>query len=547
MFTRSFRRLLAPLASLCLLPLVVLAEDLAAPPAPPAAAEVPAPSGSAAPILMPPPVVFKVQSPNERLEMSLNSSRIVTLDKKISQTQIGNPEMLALTVISPTQIQVSAKMNGVTQVNLWDENKNLYTIDVLVHSDARELDMLLRSTFPNSALKVTPVGDSLLISGQVDKNEHIARIMRIAEVFYSNKKIINNMSVGGVQQVKLHVKVMEVSRTKLRQLGFDWAKVTGSNVVSSGPTGLLSDYNPTNLTTPGGLNRMATASTFAFNVTNGSNAFYGVLDALRQDNFMSILAEPVLVAVNGQPATFNVGGEIPVPEPQSLGTISISWKPYGTQITFVPVVLGDGRISLDVNPEVSELDNTQSVTISGSTVPAIKTRNVHTRVELRAGQTLAIAGLMQVRMEGENRGLPGVSDLPYLGALFRTVNHVRNEVELLVLVTPELVEPMDPDQVPPCGPGMSTAAPGDWAFYMKGKLEVAKCGGPCGNGPCNGDCNGHCNGSAEQVPAGGVSQSAGSNNRYVHAKPTYPRGAKVAEMRNGPPGFIGPVGYDVVK
>jgi len=177
-----------------------------------------------------PPLIFKVQSPSERLEMTVNSSRILTTDQKIPQAQVNNPDILELTPLSPAEIQVSAKTAGVTQVTLWGEDKKVYTIDVIVFGDAQALSVLLQSQFPSASLKVIPVSHGVLITGYVDRPEHVDLIVRIAEEFYP--KVINAITVGGVQQVVLHVKVMEVSRTKLRNLGFDWAKVTGSNVVA---------------------------------------------------------------------------------------------------------------------------------------------------------------------------------------------------------------------------------------------------------------------------------------------------------------------------
>ena len=542
MYTRFLLRLVGPLAVFGLLVIQAAAQEL------------PAPA-----LTTMPSIVYKLSSPNERLEMTAHTSRILTMDQKIPQAQVNNPDILDLKPLSPTQIQISAKAAGVTQVNLWTEDKKLYTVDVIVFGDVRELSLLLRSTFPNAALKVVPVANSVMISGFVDRPEHIDRIIRISEEYYP--KVINNMAVGGVQQVLLHVKVMEVSRTKLRQLGFDWAKITGANVITSGPTGLVTDYTDDVLsmgglpgTVPGkaGL-RSAASSTFAFNVVDGASAFFGVLDALRQDNLMKIMSEPTLVTVSGRPASFNSGGEIPVPEPQSLGTISISWKKYGTQIDFVPIVLGNGKIRLEVRPRVSELDPTQSLTIGGTTVPGIKMREADTGVEIQAGQTLAIAGLVQTRVEAENAGLPWISELPYLGTAFRSVNEKRNEVELLILVTPELVEAMDPCEVPPCGPGMNTTSPSDWELFLKGHIEVPNCcptgGSDCSQVPCD---DGSCSppdgmiGGGEVVPT----PSPTPNNPHGRRNPSGTKAARrpmPAESSNGPPGLIGPAGYDMLQ
>ncbi len=161
--------------------------------------------------------------------------------------------------------------------------------------------------------------------------------------------------------------------------------------------------------------------TLAFNVADGTSAFFGVLSALQESNLMKIMSEPTLTTLSGQPALFNAGGQIPVPTPQSLGTLSIEWKNYGTQVKFIPIVLGNGRIRLDVEPDVSELDDANGPTIAGTRVPGIKQRTVHTTVEMMAGQTLAIAGLVETRIEADNSGLPWISEVPYLGAPFRSV------------------------------------------------------------------------------------------------------------------------------
>ena len=200
-----------------------------------------------------------------------------------------------------------------------------------------------------------------------------------------------------------------------------------------------------------------------------------MLDALRQDNLLKISSEPTLTVISGQEASFTSGGQIPVPEAQSLGTTSIDWKNYGTMIKFVPIVLGNGKIRMDVRPEISELDYAHGTTINGGQVPGILTRNTQTTVELQAGQTLAIAGLVEYLSEGSISGLPWISEVPYLGALFRNVHNQLNEIELLILVTPELVDPLNASEVPPCGPGSMTTDPSDWELFMKGYLEVPRC------------------------------------------------------------------------
>jgi pilus assembly protein CpaC len=544
MSTRSLIRLLTPLLISTLSPLAAFADPAVTTPLPPK-----------------PSLVYKVQSASERLEMTVHTSRILTMEQKIPQAQVNNPDILELTPLSPNQIQVSAKTTGVTQVNLWGEDKKLFTIDVIVYGDAQELTMLLRATFPADALKVVPVSGSVMISGFVEKAEHIERIVRIAEEFYP--KVINNMTVGGVQKVLLHVKVMEVSRTKLRRLSVDWAKINGANMVMSAAGGiLLPPTSPALPTGAGGpIPPYATISNnpmhanFAFNVASGNTAFFGVLNALRQDNLLKLTADPTLVAESGRSATFTSGGQIAVPEPQGLGSVGVAYKDYGVRIEFVPIVLGNGKIHLEVRPTVSELDYANSTTISGTTVPGFTSRTVDTAVEMTAGQTLAIAGLIESRVEAESAGLPWISEVPYIGLAFGSRHHSINEVELLILVTPQVVDALDANEVPSCGPGMQTTNPSDWELFMKGHLEVPKCcpagaGGACppnGEGPVP---DGMIQGPGENVPAPQPADGSGApgrQNRQNSSKATPSAAASATGSPNGPPGLIGPVGYDVVN
>jgi len=387
-------------------------------------------------------------------------------------------------------------------------------------------------------------------------------------------KVLNNITVGGVQQVKLHVKVMEVSRTKLRTMGFDFATTNGSDFLVSSISGLISAADAS-VGIPVGA-----GDSVRFGIVDGNNKFFGFLEALRKDNLMKILAEPTVVTISGRAATFKVGGEIPILVPQSLGTVSIEYKNYGTQVDVVPIVLGNGRIRLEVRPRVSELDDTRGVVINNIIVPGIRIREVDTGVEMRSGQTMALGGLVQNRVEAETKGLPYLSDLPYVGAPFRRVSEEINEIELLIMVTPELVSPMEAYEVPPCGPGMNTASPRDCDLYWRGHIEVPSCG-PCGIGNGQGGCQGNCpapagpRGSAPEEVAPGdqarrpaypprqaaqpqtVTPVAGMRGSYtthgVSASqqtsgargPAPQDGVRSAGVPAAPPGLIGPFGYDV--
>jgi pilus assembly protein CpaC len=470
-----------------------------------AAAQGPAPAPNSIPLPPAPAISYRLHGANDRLQMIVNTSRILTIGQKIPQAQVNDPAVVGLTALSPTEVQVYAKKPGVTQVNLWGEDQKIYSVDLIVFGDAQELNMIIRQEFPNSTVRAITMSKGVLLSGYVDQPEHISRIVQIAEQFYSKDTVINNITVGGVQLVLLHVKLMEVSRTKLRTLGFDWAKLTNGNLVVSSVSGLITDVTAaTNGTGP--VVTTTGEETFAFAIGNGSSAFFGVLEALRQDNLAKILADPTLVTISGRAAFFHVGGKFPYLVPQGNNSISTDWMDYGTRVDFVPIVLGNGRIHLDVRPEVSEPDTALGVSLGTSTIPAVKTRTAETGVEMTAGQTLAIAGLIQSRDEAVNRGLPWVSELPYIGALFRRVQHEYNDIELLILVTPELVEAMDAQEVPPCGPGMRTTRPDDCDLYFRGHLEVPNCCPTCAGAGCAACSNGQLPPPAEREP--GLIQNA---------------------------------------
>lgn len=452
-----------------------------------------------------PQVIRNITQASERLELTVNTSRILTLEKRIPRMVVNNPELVTVTPISATQVQLAARKPGVTQINLWDEDDNVYTVDVLIYGDVRELELALQRLFPESSIKVIRLTNSLVLEGYVEKPESVSPIVRLAEDYAP--KIVNNISVGGVQQVLLKVQVMEVSRTKLRSFGHDFALSFDDGYVVSNVSDLLNSFGITT-GTPGA----ATLSGVSYGVVGPDAQFFGFLEALQENKIAKTLANPTLTTVSGRPARFNVGGEIPYLIPQGSGgggglTFTVQFKPYGTEVNFVPIVLGNGNIRLEVRPRVSDLDypNGVPITSTGITVPALRVREVDTGVELKAGQTLALAGLVQTRVEANERGLPYLSDLPYVGAAFRKVEEEVNEIELLILVTPEFADGMDPHEVPMCGPGMETVSPSNCQLYWGGHLEVPSCG-PCAPTGCGLNCANYYN---DMQPSCAVSSDMG--------------------------------------
>ena len=539
----------------------------------------------------PPALVHQIRGASERMELTANTSKIIKLEQKIPKVQVNNKDLLDITPLSPNEVQVFAKKPGVTQINLWDEVGNIHTIDVVVYGDARELEQVLSSQFPRSSVKVRPIANSVILGGYVDNQEYVSGMVRIAEDYYP--KVINNITVGGVQQIALHVKVMEVSRTKLRTLGMDWSYSNGSDFIVSGVSGMIAAAAAQAGTAT------ANGDTIRFGFVGGNSTFFGFLNALRRYELMKVLAEPTLTTVSGRPAFFNAGGEFPILIPQSLGTVSIQYQKYGTQVDFVPIILGNGNIRLEVKPRVSEIDQTRSVTINGTTVPGLRVREVDTAVEMKAGQTLALAGLVQNRVESIQAGIPWLADVPYLGVPFRKTADAMNEVELLILVTPQYVNAVDCSELPPCGPGSGTVLPRDCDFYFRGAVEVPA-GPPCGPGGCGPNCNeqypsqvimpgmqgvpaqGQPVRAPEEIPIGNTTARANSNrvvsspypvtaparsastpvmpsSQVSQAQPAQsfyqsnqPQGQPEQRTATRPTaaansGFIGPVGYDTVQ
>jgi pilus assembly protein CpaC len=470
-------------------------------------------------------VEMQISQANQRLEIMVNTSRILTMERNIPRLFVSNPEVVKATPLSPNQVQISGIKTGVTQVNLWDEADKIYTVDVIVIRDVSELLAVLKSEFPEADIRVRPLAESIYITGYVPRPEMVDGIIRLAEDYYP--QVINGLSVGGVQQVALHVKVMEVSRTKLRQLGLDWVYSGVGLSIEQGAGGILP---MTGVSSSGGATVKIVGSDFT-----------AYIDALRKNNLVKLMAEPTLVAMTGRPAMFSSGGEFPYEFAGAFGTTNLQWKQWGTRVEFVPIVLGNGHIRLEVRPTVSEVDDTRVLGFR----PGILERSVDTAVEMKAGQTLALAGLIQSRIEAENRGVPYLADLPWIGRAFSRVEERVNEVELLITVTPEIISPLDPHQVPQCGPGQLTVGPCDHDLYWNGHLEVPNC---ClfGDNPtpaaayaAPGCDMPPANAAASNPPSSRMSPSMG--HQPGQSQPVSP-GSQPRPA--SPPSLFGPAGYD---
>jgi pilus assembly protein CpaC len=406
------------------------------------------------------PLSVDLQSNRQKLDMVVNTSRELIADQAFRRVRIHNQEMIsALPLEGGNRLQISALKTGVTQVDLVGADESVSTLEVMVLGDVRELEAILRKTMPEATIELTPISQGIIINGYVSNADDVNVLSQITQQYFPT--VINRVVVMGVHTIQLQTQIMEVSRTKLRSLGIDWALSHAGDSIVSNSAGALSVAGA------------ATSSpTFSYTILDGNTQSLMAIEAIRRNNLVKVLASPTLTAVDGRPASFNSGGEIPIIVPAGLGQVAIQFREFGTRLDYVAKVLGNGKIYLEVRPYVSEIDPSRSVTINNISVPGLRSRFLETGVELQAGQTLALAGLLQVRTEVINQGLPGLSEMPFLGAFFRKTREEQNEIELLITVTPDFAGPMEPHQVPCLVPGISTQSPTDKELYLKGYMET---------------------------------------------------------------------------
>ncbi len=450
-----------------------------------AAADAPttAPAGDvAAPATQPTaplnPLVTEGLDAQGVLRLPANKSAVLRTRVPLKRVNVAGPEVADVTLVGPTEILVTGKKAGATQLILWNDGDRSQIIDVNVTIDYRILHDQIAKAFPDAAVEVNGANGAILLRGRVPSLQVAEQVVAVASNYGAS--VINMLEVSGGQQVVLQVRFAEVARSVTTNLGFNafatdgkfragWVNGTGGSPPGAFATGATASIDST-------VNVFAAGSV-------GKTAFEFFVDSLRQNNLLRVLAEPNLTTMSGHQASFLAGGEFPIPVPQAGGggtAITVEYKQFGVRLDFTPVVMGDGRIRLDVSPEVSDLDFTKSVSFNGFVIPSITKRNLHTTVELGEGQTFALGGLLNNRMTASKSVTPLLGDLPVLGPLFRSVRYSREETELVVLVTPHLAGGMNPNQVPKL-PGEFWRYPNEWELYVNKDL-----GGPADdhrNGP----------------------------------------------------------------
>ena len=394
------------------------------------------------------------------IALTAGRSSVLTTDFDISRIAITNPAIADATVVQPREVLLDGKSAGTVSLIVWGPSGRVQ-YDIVVSPPVTTLQQDLARLFPGEDIRVSASEDAIILSGRVSNNATMLRIGEIAAASAPKAHVVNLIQLPGSgtsEQVLLQVRFAEVNRRALREVGVSLftSPIGFHDVVGRTSTQQFAAPSYDNLSTTKVGGELVSSSgeiTFSdfLNLFFLSNRYdFGVLvRALKQSGFFQSLAEPNLLAYNGQEASFLAGGEIPVPVVSGTsGSVGIQWKEYGIRLNFKPMIAGD-TIRLRVRPEVSTLDFPNGVTIGGFRVPALATRRAETDVELRDGQSFVIAGLMDNLSQDTSMKVPVIGDLPNIGALFRSRATRSERTELLVVVTPRLVRPLNPDEVPP--------------------------------------------------------------------------------------------------
>jgi pilus assembly protein CpaC len=403
------------------------------------------------------------------LDVPINKSQVIRADRPYSKALIGNPDIADIVPISDTSVYVLGKKTGTTSLTLYDKaNRLIAVVDVVVGPDVLTLRHQLADLLPGDEISARMSNDSVILEGTVPDAVSADRAVQIADTFAPGK-VVNLLSLGSAQQVMLDVRFSEVNRSALDQIGLNWGVNqsggnfrgvigSGSSLSSNNSTVSTTTTNPdgsVTTTTEPGPARLATAAiSGSFGIIARAFHAFGAnfnvtLDALESKGAVRTLAEPTLVALSGETASFLAGGEFPVPVAQGNGgagggttAITVQFKPFGVSLAFTPTVLADGVINLVIAPEVSSIDPTASITVNNISIPGLQTRRAKTTVELRDGESFAMAGLLRQDFQDTIKQVPLLGSIPIIGALFRSTGFQHQESELVIIVTPHLVRPV---------------------------------------------------------------------------------------------------------
>lgn len=403
------------------------------------------------------------------LNVSMNRAIVVESDVPFAELSIANPAIADFSTLSDRTIYVLGKTPGRTTLTLFDGTGQLITnIDVHVSTDVAEFKERLRQILPGESIEVRTANDGIVLSGTVSSTARLDRALDLAER-YAPERVSNLMTVGGTQQVMLEVRFAEMQRSVRKELSgsLGFANLNGrfrAGVANNvdGINNILSNGTVTTALTG------AVGASFEF----GGLEFAALLEALESKGVVRTLAEPNLTTLSGQEARFLAGGEVPIPVLSDGGGVGVEFKPFGVEMNFTPTVVDGDQINLIINAAVSNIDPTNAVISNGISINAFSRREATTTVEMRDGQSFAIAGLLQDDFNDLAGQVPWLGDLPVLGALFRSANYQRNQSELVIIVTAHLVTPTRGEAL--ALPTDRVRPPSDAEFFLFGKVAGSK-------------------------------------------------------------------------
>ncbi len=405
------------------------------------------------------------------LQVTVNKAETLSADQDFSEVLVGNPAIADVVALTSKSVYVLGKKIGTTGISLLSADKRVMAvINVEVTYDVKGLKARIAEHAPGSNVDVSTVNGQILLTGTVPDSVILSRVMAMAEQI-APKAVTNAMSVRGSQQVLLEVRFVEANRDSERQLGVGW-QVLGSRF--GGATGIpFTSGQPATGGVPliGLMNNTVPFGAAIAHLLDGGNTADVIIQALEQRGLARRLAEPNLVALSGDTASFLAGGEFPFPVQGNYDKVTIQFKKFGVGLAFTPTVLGDGLINLKIEPEVSELDSSNSVEVGGVQIPGLIVRRAQTTLELRDGQSFVLAGLLQSTNTTSQNQIPWIGQVPVLGTLFKSAAYQKKETDLVIIVTPRLIKPTRPgDKL--ATPLDGRVAANDAEFFLKGQSEI---------------------------------------------------------------------------
>lgn len=400
---------------------------------------------------------------HDRIALTANRSRVLPVPFDITRIAVTNPAIADAVVVTPREVLLDGKSAGTTSLIIWGAS-NRVQYDVAVDPGVSTLEQHFKTLFPGEDIRVSVSDEAVILAGEVSSNNIVLRAGEMAAGAYAKSKVINLLGLPGgtpSQQVMLQVRFAEVNRRAIAELG---ASFFSNQRISSRTTTQQYAAPDFDDGEPGGLVFSDFLNLFLFDRREGLGV---LIKALQQSGHFQSLAEPNLIAYNGQEASFLAGGEFPIPVVQGGQTnaVTVVFKEFGIRLNFRPTIAGD-TIRLRVRPEVSSLDFNNGISLQGFRIPALTTRRAETDIELRDGQTFAVAGLLNNITQSDTAAVPVLSRIPIIGNFFKSKADRSEQTELLVLITPRLVKPLDPDEVP--------ALPTDPTRFLRGTGEVKR-------------------------------------------------------------------------